>query len=202
MRVLADSHSIYWYLTSPGRLSELALLALGEAEDSGGVVVSAWSVPELWMASTRKTGVGSITRGSYELVRAALVDPDIAVDVEPFGPAMWPHFESVSTVLADPFDSAIVATALALGVEVVTRDRAITDSGTVGVIWSLRPLQLRFRLRFRRGADRQVSLPKVVLRGDKGTAALGWRSSSDHASRPLMSLWLRPRWIWLRRLNH
>ena len=48
---------------------------------------------------------------------------------------MWPHFEMVSTVLADPFDSAIVATALALGVEVVTRDRAITDSGTVGVIW-------------------------------------------------------------------
>lgn len=45
------------------------------------------------------------------MVRAALVDPDIAVDVEPFGPAMGPHFEMVSTVLADPFDSAIVATA-------------------------------------------------------------------------------------------
>ena len=65
MRVLADSHSIYWYLASPGQLSERALAALGEAEDSGGVVVSAWSVPELWMASTRKRGARSITRGSY-----------------------------------------------------------------------------------------------------------------------------------------
>ena len=135
MRVLADSHSIYWYLTSPGQLSARALAALGEAEDTGGVVVSAWSVPELWMSSTRKRGARSITRGSYELVRAALVDPAVAVDVEQFGPAMWPHFETVSTVLADPFDSAIVAAALALGVEVVTCDRAITDSGTVGVIW-------------------------------------------------------------------
>ena len=87
----ADSHSIYWYLTSPGQPSARAL--------------------------------------------AALVDPAVAVDVEPFGPAMWPHFETVSTVLADRFDSAIVAIALALGVEVVSCDRAITDSGTVGVIW-------------------------------------------------------------------
>lgn len=98
-------------------------------------MVSAWSVPERWMASTRKRGARSITAASYELVRAALVDPDIAVDVEPFGPPNWSHFATFSAVLADPFDSAIVATALALGVEVVTRDRAITDSGTVGVIW-------------------------------------------------------------------
>jgi PIN domain nuclease of toxin-antitoxin system len=135
VRVLADSHSIYWYLTDPDQLTDRALEALGEAEETGGVVVSAWSVPELWMASTRKRGARSITGASYELVRAVLVDPEIAVDVEPFGPAMWPHFETVSTVLADPFDSAIVATALALGLEVVTRDRAITDSATVGVIW-------------------------------------------------------------------
>jgi PIN domain nuclease of toxin-antitoxin system len=135
VRVVADSHAIYWYLTSPGELSARALEALGEAEETGGIVVSSWTVPELWMAATRKHGSRSIPRASYELVRATLLDSANAVDIEAFGPAMWPHFEAASVAIADPFDAAIVATARALGVDLVSYDRALSAAGIVTVIW-------------------------------------------------------------------
>ena len=135
MRVVADSHSIYWYLVNPELLSGKALEALGEAEDTDGIVVSAWTIPELWMTVTRKRGVRSISRSSYELVRATLVDPTTTVTVEPFASTMWPHFEAASVALADPFDSAIVATARTLAAPLVTHDAAITEAGVADTIW-------------------------------------------------------------------
>jgi PIN domain nuclease of toxin-antitoxin system len=131
MRIVADSHVIYWYLADP----ELALEVLGEAEDTDGIVVSAWTVPELWMSATRKAGARSVPRANYELVRAALVDPDTTVTVEPFDVAAWPHFEAAAAVLPDPFDAAIVATARSLGAPLVTRDRAIHAAAVVRTIW-------------------------------------------------------------------
>jgi PIN domain nuclease of toxin-antitoxin system len=135
VRVVADSHSIYWYLAKPELLSAPALQALGDAEDTEGVVVSAWTIPELWMSATRKRGDRSVPRPSYELVRAALVDPTTTLTVESFGAAMWPHFEAASLVLPDPFDSAIVATARALRLPLVTYDTAVTAARLVEVIW-------------------------------------------------------------------
>jgi hypothetical protein len=45
VKVVADSHSIYWYLAKPELLSGPALAALGEAEDTDGVVVSGGRFP-------------------------------------------------------------------------------------------------------------------------------------------------------------
>jgi hypothetical protein len=122
VRVVADSHAIYWYLTSPGELSARALEALGEAEDTGGIVVSSWTVPELWMAATRKYGSRSIPRASYELVRATLLDSANAVDIEAFGLAMWPHFDAFG-----------VTTPPAIAVKEGTPVLAWTDSTTESV---------------------------------------------------------------------
>lgn len=135
MRVVADTQAIYWYLTAPDRLSVAALRALDEAEDTDGIVVSSWTVPELWMTSTRKRGARATPRSSYEQVRTVLLDPESAVDVEPFDAPMWPHFEVASMALADPFDSAIVATARTLGLDLVTSDREIQAASLVTVIW-------------------------------------------------------------------
>jgi PIN domain nuclease of toxin-antitoxin system len=135
VRLVADSHIIHWYLNSPEALSETALAALGDAEDSEGISVSAITVPELWMAASRKRGATTIPRASYEIVRAALIDPDIALDVEPITPAVWRHFEVVSSEMSDPMDCLIVATARSLGVPLVTKDSKITQANVVDTIW-------------------------------------------------------------------
>lgn len=123
MRVVADSHAIYWYLISPQRLSDVALDALGESEDTDGIAVSALTIPELWMAATRKRGPQALPRTGYEIVRTALLDPDTALDVVPLDAAAWRHFEALPRSIADPIDGLIVATARALGVPLVTRDQ-------------------------------------------------------------------------------
>lgn len=133
--IVADTQSIFWYLAAPDRLSPRALEALASAEDSDGIVVSAWTIPELWMAATRKRGSRAIPRGSYELARATLLDRDTTLRIEPFDERMWPHFEEVSLRLADPFDAAVVATARAVGCELVTSDRLIAETGVVPIVW-------------------------------------------------------------------
>jgi PIN domain nuclease of toxin-antitoxin system len=135
VRVLADSHAIYWYLISPEQLSDIALEALGEAEDTDGIAVSALTMPELWMAATRKRGPQAIPRTGYEIVRAALLDPTAAVEVAPLDATAWRHFEALPRSIADPMDALIVATARALGVPLVSRDRRIAEASVVDVIW-------------------------------------------------------------------
>lgn len=130
-----DSHTIYWDLADRSVLSSVALAALAEAEISDGIVVSAWSIPELWLATTRKRGARAIPHASCLQLRDALADPENAVEVEPFGPAMWSHFEAAALLLADPFDCAVVATAKALGLALVTYDDAIRASGAVNTVW-------------------------------------------------------------------
>ena len=133
--IAADSQSIYWYLASPQRFSDAALESLGTAEDDDGIVVSAWTVPELWMAATRKQASRAVPRDAYELVRATLLDPTTSLSVVAFDERMWPHFEAVSLKLRDPFDSAVVATALTVGIDLVTSDAAIAAADVVAVAW-------------------------------------------------------------------
>lgn len=80
-------------------------------------------------------GTRAIPRTGYELVRSTLLDPDTAVTVEAFTSAVWPHFETASLRLADPFDGAIVATARALDAPLVSYDAAIAAAHLVDVIW-------------------------------------------------------------------
>ena len=133
--IVADSQSIYWYLLAPERLTSLAVGALESAEGEDGIMVSAWTVPELWLATSRKRGSKAIPLSAYELVRTTLLDPDTSIHVEPFSQRMWPHFELVSTALRDPFDCAIVATARVLDVPLVSSDIAIAEAGLVQVVW-------------------------------------------------------------------
>ena len=87
------------------------------------------------MAVDRKRGDRAVPRSAYEIVRSALLDPDIALDIAPIDPAVWRHFETLPRVIADPMDGLIVATALALNAPLVTADGVITKADVVDVIW-------------------------------------------------------------------
>ena len=135
MRVLADTHALYWYLISPDRLSPRSLEVLGQAEDSDGIAVSALTIPELWVSVSRKRGDRAVPRSGYEIVRSALLDPETALDVIPLDTSAWRHFEALPASISDPTDGLIVSTAQALGVPLVTKDGRITAAGLVEVIW-------------------------------------------------------------------
>jgi PIN domain nuclease of toxin-antitoxin system len=135
VRVLADTHALYWYLISPDRLSPRSLEVLGQAEDSDGIAVSALTIPELWVSVSRKRGDRAIPRSGYEIVRSALLDPETALDVAPLDASAWRHFEALPASISDPTDGLIVSNTQALGVPLVTKDGRITAARVVEVIW-------------------------------------------------------------------
>ncbi len=136
MRVVADSHILIFYLFVPDRLSDRALEALGEAEDDGGIVVSAATLGDLWYAS-HKTGPKSLAPGAFESLRRTVLDPATNFDVVPVTADTIEHFGRVPLAeLPDPFDRFILATAEQLGLPLVTADRAMSKAAAVPVVWS------------------------------------------------------------------
>lgn len=136
MRVVADSHSLLYYLFTPDRLSEPAFGALGNAENGEGLVVSAATLGDLWYSS-HKIGKRALTPGAFESLHATVLDSEnVGFEVAAVDAAVMARLMSFPlSVLPDPWDRMIVATALHLGVPLVTKDRAITATGVVETIW-------------------------------------------------------------------
>jgi PIN domain nuclease of toxin-antitoxin system len=135
VRVLADSHTVIFYLFLPERLSERALDVLGEAKNSGGVVVSAATLGDLWYASDKR-GPKSLAPGAYEMLRGTVLDPATNFEVAAIRAETMEHFDLVPLPeLADPFDRFILATAAQLRLPLVTADRAVAAAGQVEVVW-------------------------------------------------------------------
>ena len=135
MRVVADSHVLVFYLLKPAKLSERALEALLDAENSDGIVASVASIGDLWYAS-HKQGPKSLVPGAYQDIRRTLLVPATNFEVAPVLDTTMEHFDAVPlAALSDPFDRFILATAAQLRLPLVTADREITASKAVEVIW-------------------------------------------------------------------
>lgn len=135
MKVLADSQALVRYLVDPTRLSEPALDALLEAEDSDGVIVSVATLGDLWYAS-QKTSSPPVAPGIFEHIRDTILDPSTNLVLQPISVATMMHFDAVPlNDLRDPFDRFILATAIQLGIPLVTADRAISNAKTAEIIW-------------------------------------------------------------------
>src|SRR3712207_969253 len=118
-----------FYLFFPHRLTERALVTLGESEDSGGVVVSAATLGDLWYAS-HKSGPKSLAPGAYEPLRHTVLDSATKFEVSAITAETMEHFDRVPLAqLADPFDRFILSTAAQLRLPLVTADRAMAAAG-------------------------------------------------------------------------
>jgi PIN domain nuclease of toxin-antitoxin system len=136
VRVLADSQALVWYLTDPARLSQAALVALDDAESSDGIAVCVVTLPELWVATHKRSASRRLQSGVFELVKATVEDPALNFGVVPITAATAAYFEAVAwPALRDPFDRFIVATSLELGLALVSADRAIREVGGAAVVW-------------------------------------------------------------------
>ncbi len=132
MRVVADSHAIVWYVQGSSRLAEGARSALVESEQSEGIFVSVAKLVDLWYVTqtTQSIGADDLSRLQARLDAAANVDLH-AIDVAVAGAfTLIPR-----TVLTDPWDRFIVATAKALALPLVTRDGPIRESNLVETVW-------------------------------------------------------------------
>ena len=98
-------------------------------------MISAATPGDLWYSS-HKQGKRALTPGAYESLRATVLDPATRFVLAPIGVEVMHCFEQVPYhELGDPFDRFIVATAASLGLPLVTKDRAISSTGYVEVIW-------------------------------------------------------------------
>jgi PIN domain nuclease of toxin-antitoxin system len=132
VRVVADSHAIVWYVQGSSRLAEGARAALVQSEQSEGIVVSVATLVDLWYVTqtTQSIGADDVARLQARLDAAANVDLH-GIDV-----TVADAFTLIPrTVLTDPWDRFIVATAKALALPLVTRDGAIQESNLVETVW-------------------------------------------------------------------
>ncbi len=132
MRLVADSHAVVWYAKGSPQLSTRARDVLVEAEDEGGIVVSAATLIDLWYVTQTTKAVSA---AELDRIRSGLLDSP-GVDLHPLDLAVTDAYVGIErTVLRDPWDRFIVATAVALEVPLVTRDSAIERSGLVETVW-------------------------------------------------------------------
>jgi PIN domain nuclease of toxin-antitoxin system len=135
VRVIADTHALVWYLLDDPdrRLSPAALTALEQAEATDGIAMSVASVVDLWYVIRTR---GTFTDDQLDQVVGLLGDPDSTLEAEPITLDVTAAFRQIPRdALGDPWDRFITATAMALGLPLVTRDRRIRESGLVETIW-------------------------------------------------------------------
>ena len=130
--VAADTHSLIWYLDSPGNLSVTALAALRRAESAGdSIYISAISIVEIvYLVEKARLPAAALVS-----VTRAVQDPGSAVVVVPLEAHVASAVQLIPrSMVPDMPDRIIAATALHVGVPLVTRDARIRAS-TIATIW-------------------------------------------------------------------
>jgi PIN domain nuclease of toxin-antitoxin system len=130
--VVADTHAVVSYLRDPGRLSPAALRAMEKATQTGALIhVSAISLVEV----TYLIEKGRVPAASWDVLIADLTDPTTNLRLAPV------DLETAQAVGQIPYrevpdlpDRIVAATALRLGLPLITRDARIRSS-RITTIW-------------------------------------------------------------------
>lgn len=128
--ILLDTHILAWSATDQERLSQVAKAAIAKAREHGGLGIASITLWELALAFFR----GRLrTTGS---VQAAVEGFSSGVTIQ----ELTPEIVSIAAQLPEPYprdpaDRLIGATALALGIPLVTADSLIIASRAVETIW-------------------------------------------------------------------
>ena len=130
--VLADIHAILWYLTADPRISRSATAALDSAPAAGDpIFVSAITMVEIQYLVEK----GRLSADDQRMVAAALDDVQNPARLVPIDRAVVEALRPVhrEEVPGMP-DRMIAASALSLGVPLLSRDRKIPAS-SIQTIW-------------------------------------------------------------------
>jgi PIN domain nuclease of toxin-antitoxin system len=128
MRLLLDTHTFYWLLCNPRKLSpNVAALLNAASTDAYVSAASGWEIATKYRLGRLPFDRGFLLDFEYR-VRAAGLRPLAVTAMHAIhaGLIVFPH--------RDPFDRLIAAQAIAEGLTVATVDRAIAQLGA-SVAW-------------------------------------------------------------------
>lgn len=129
---MLDTHAAVWWLSDPTRLTSKARRAIQSALTDDAVTMSAASVLEI--ATLGRRNRLELTVSVAEWLERVQTLPD--VKIEPVTAAIALRAGSFDDeVQGDPIDRLIIATAVSLGVPIVTADERIRRLGWVRTIW-------------------------------------------------------------------
>lgn len=130
--VVIDTHVAIWYVADPSKISSKALKAMDDATQAGlPIYVPSISLIEMCYLVEK----GKISQVFLDRVDSSLDDPDASWQIVPLDLRISRMIGQVSRAeVPDMPDRIIAATALALGLPLVSRDRKIQAS-SIQTIW-------------------------------------------------------------------
>ncbi|MGH9751859.1 MAG: type II toxin-antitoxin system VapC family toxin [Blastocatellia bacterium] len=131
--VVADTHTLIWFLINPARLSGAALAVLQAAEAaSEPIYVATITIVELRYLVEKRT----ITEADFQFCLTTLKDPTTAPTAAMLDLAAAEMLAQIPrAVVPDMPDRIIAATALSLGLPLVTADAGIRKLTNITTIW-------------------------------------------------------------------
>lgn len=132
IRLVADTHAILWYLYGDSLLSSLAAAMLESAEQAGDqIAIASVTLAEIIYLVEK----GRIHPQSFVRILAALEQDNPSLVEIPFDRQVAKSMQQIDrTQVPDLPDRIVAATALYLGLPVISRDRKI-QSSIVKTIW-------------------------------------------------------------------
>ncbi len=128
--VVADTHAIVWFLHFPTRLSRPATAAL-DAASRGRIYISAITLVEIAYLVEK----GRLAEIVFDQLSEAVDDPASGIIAVPVTVGISRSLRSISRkLIPDMPDRIIAATALHMGLSLVTADSQIQSSG-IATIW-------------------------------------------------------------------
>jgi len=128
--IVLDTHALLWWALDPDQLSPTAVKVVAEMEERGGFA-SSISIWELGVKIQR----GKLDLGISIDEFARRVEQGGVVSLVPVDTTLWLASLALRWGHRDPADRVIVATALAKGVPVLSKDSAIRDFGGISCMW-------------------------------------------------------------------
>ena len=130
--IVADTHAMVWYLTDPIKLSTAAVTAFNNATNKGDpIFMSTISLVELCYLVEK----GKLPRSTMITVLGAFSLPATPLELMSVTPEIALTLGKIPRdIVPDMPDRVIAATALELGLPLVTRDHKIIASG-IPTIW-------------------------------------------------------------------
>ncbi len=134
MSVVADTHAMIWYVDAPQELSPAATAAMDAAANTGGeyIFISAITLVEMrYLVEKDRIKAMVLMRVEQELD-----EPDPMIIATSIDRTISDALASIPRVIVpDMPDRIIAATALALGLPLVTRDTEIRRLTNVTTVW-------------------------------------------------------------------